>query len=207
MFFVCLFFVFVFCLNIHNYNLQTQWLGATVQRPQALLNREGAAGRGPSSGWGPQAIAYLCLNGKTASARTSSQTLQSFKRFDDSFQAKTHCVELANGTRCMGVAERRGDTEVGLIDSKGRHLSATLRQALYIPSFSQDILSVTAATASGATVIFKKGKNALIHKDGTKFHIHVHDRLYYVLTLNEDKGDDQCKGCHDMQTWHEILGH
>ena len=107
----------------------------------------------------------------------------------------------------MGVAERRGDTEVGLIDSKGRHLSATLRQALYIPSFSQDILSVTAATASGATVIFKKGKNALIHKDGTKFHIHVHDRLYYVLTLNEDKGDDQCKGCHDMQTWHEILGH
>ena len=58
--------------------------------------------------------------------------LAKFKRFDDSFQAKTHCVELANGTRCMGVA---GDAEVCLIDSKGRHLSATLRQALYIPSF------------------------------------------------------------------------
>ena len=59
-------------------------------------------------------------------------------------------------------------------------------------------------------MVFKKGKDVLIHRDGTKFHIHVHDRLYYLHTLNndDDEGDDdQCKGCHDMQTWHEILGH
>ena len=136
--------------------------------------------------------------------------LAKFKRFDDGFQAKSHCVELADGTRCKGVAERRGDAEVCLIDSKGRHLNTTLRQALYIPSYPQDILSVKAATANGATVVFKKGKDVLIHRDGTKFHIHVHDRLYYLHTLNndDDEGDDdQCKGCHDMQTWHEILGH
>lgn len=29
-----------------------------------------------------------------------------FKRFDEEFQAETHCVELADGTRCKGVAER-----------------------------------------------------------------------------------------------------
>ena len=141
---------------------------------------------------------------------TAGQPSRGFKRFDDGFQAKSHCVELADGTRCKGVAERRGDAEVCLIDSKGRHLNTTLRQALYIPSYPQDILSVKAATANGATVVFKKGKDVLIHRDGTKFHIHVHDRLYYLHTLNndDDEGDDdQCKGCHDMQTWHDILGH
>ena len=106
--------------------------------------------------------------------------LAKFKRFDDGFQAKSHCVELADGTRCKGVAGRRGDAEVCLIDSKGRHLNTTLRQALYIPSYPQDILSVKAATANGATVVFKKGKDVLIHRDGTKFHIHVHDRLLFA---------------------------
>ncbi|KAJ8366876.1 hypothetical protein AAFF_G00338580 [Aldrovandia affinis] len=52
-----------------------------------------------------------------------------FKSFDDRFQAETHCVELADGTRCKGVAERRGDAEVCLIDSRGRRLGTTLRQA------------------------------------------------------------------------------
>ncbi|KAJ8414258.1 hypothetical protein AAFF_G00051280 [Aldrovandia affinis] len=42
-----------------------------------------------------------------------------FKSFDDRFQAETHCVELADGTRCKGVAERRGDAEVCLVDSRG----------------------------------------------------------------------------------------
>lgn len=68
--------------------------------------------------------------------------LAKFKSFDDRFQAETHCVELADGTRCKGV------TEVWLVDSRGRHLNATLKQALYIPSYPQDMFSVRAATSS-----------------------------------------------------------
>lgn len=59
-------------------------------------------------------------------------------------------------------------------------------------------------------MIFKEGKDVLIHRDGTKFHIHVQtDRLYYLHTVNNnyDECDDKCKGCYDMQTWHKILGH
>ena len=129
-----------------------------------------------------------------------------FKKFDDKFQAETHCVELADGTRCKGIAEHRGDAEVCLIDSRGQRHNKTLRQALYIPSYPQDIFSVKAATARGATVIFKQGKDVLQDNDGTKFHIHEYDRLYYLQTV-DDTCDDQCKGCFDMQTWHEILGH
>lgn len=134
--------------------------------------------------------------------------LAKFKSFDDRFQVETHCVELADGTRCKGVAERREEAEVGLVDSRGRHLSATLKQALYIPSYPQDIFSVRAATSSGATVIFKEGEDVLLYKDGTRFLIHEHNRLFYLPTVpvNNDF-DDQCMSCHDIQTWHEILGH
>ncbi|KAJ8400356.1 hypothetical protein AAFF_G00397390 [Aldrovandia affinis] len=89
-----------------------------------------------------------------------------FKKFDDRFQAETHCVELADGTRSNGIAEHRGDAKVSLIDSRGRRHNTTLRRALYIPSYPQDIFSVKAATASGATVIFKEGKDVI--QDGTR---------------------------------------
>lgn len=58
-------------------------------------------------------------------------------------------------------------------------------------------------------MIFKKGKDVLIHKDGTKFHIHVHNKLHYLHTVKDDVqcDDDQVKGCFDLQTWHDILGH
>lgn len=117
--------------------------------------------------------------------------LAKFKRFDNEFQAETHCFELADGTRCKGVAERHGDAEVCLMDSRGWHLKTLLKQALYIPSYPLDIFSVKAATSSRATVIFKKGKDVLIHKDGTKFHIHVHNKLHYLHTVKDDvKCDD-----------------
>lgn len=124
-----------------------------------------------------------------------------FQRMDSSFQAGTHCVELADGTRCSGVAKQRGDAEVCLVDSRGRRLKTMLRNALYIPTYPQDIFSVKAATSNGATV-----KNVLLHKDGTKFPIHVHNKLYYLHTI-DNECIDQCKKCYDLQTWHEILGH
>ena len=117
-----------------------------------------------------------------------------FKKFDSSFQAGTHCVELADGSRCKGVAKRRGDAEVWLIDSGGRSFRTTLRGALYIPTYPQDIFSVKAATSSGATVTFSEKKNVLLHRDGTKL-------------CKMCKTNDQCRKSLDLQSWHEILGH
>ncbi|XP_034144603.1 uncharacterized protein LOC117593456 [Esox lucius] len=88
-----------------------------------------------------------------------------FKKFDSSFRADTHCVELADGTRCNGVAKHRGDAAVWLADSRGLHSKTTLRNALYIPTYPQDIFSVKAATSNGATVTFREGMNVLLHKD------------------------------------------
>ena len=129
-----------------------------------------------------------------------------FKNFDNTFQAEKHVIELADGTRASGVALKRGDAEVYLVDSAGHPIKTTLNKALYIPSYPQDIFSVKAATANGASVNFHQGCDELIHKNGTKFDIKEYNRLYYLNVVNDQNGDS-CNACHDIQTWHEILGH
>ena len=105
-----------------------------------------------------------------------------FKNFDSAFRPETHSVELADGTKCTGVAQRRGEAEVSLVDHNGQRRTATLREALFIPSYPQEIFSVKAATSSGATVLFKEGEDVLVAKDGNRFDIHVYGRLYYLHT-------------------------
>lgn len=56
--------------------------------------------------------------------------IEKFLSFDSSFQVNTHCVDLADGTRCNGVAKHRGDAEVYLVDGTGRSVKAMLRNAL-----------------------------------------------------------------------------
>ncbi|KAJ8346770.1 hypothetical protein SKAU_G00281710 [Synaphobranchus kaupii] len=137
-----------------------------------------------------------------------------FARFDESFNPQKHYMELADGTRRNNVALKRGDAEVLLQDVEGKPALVTLRRALFIPSYPQDFISVKAATADGASVIFKEGQNRLITKEGTVFSIEEHERLYYMRTvkqyddsvndmLSRDKVNLTC----DVKTWHEILGH
>ncbi len=66
------------------------------------------------------------------------------------------------------------------MDSTGRYVTASLKNALYIPSYPQDIFSVQAATEKGASVVFHPMSAELISKDGTKFDIEKHGKLYYL---------------------------
>lgn len=129
-----------------------------------------------------------------------------FQHFDEHFEPRKHVLELADGVRASGIALKRGAAKVWLRDNTGREVETELAGALYVPSFPQDIFSVKAATSKGATVIFKEGQNKLIHKNGTTFDINVYDRLFYLNTINEGNVDE-CHGCYDVKTWHEILGH
>ena len=129
-----------------------------------------------------------------------------FKAVDKSFRPEDHMVKLADGSKVSGMAKMRRDAEVYLLDREGRQVKTRLRQALYIPTFPQNIFSVKAATANGAEVCFKDGDDWLVHKNGTKFKMDVYGRLYYLSTV-EDENVDKVYGCHDMQTWHRILGH
>lgn len=136
--------------------------------------------------------------------------IEKFTKFDHTFQPEKHFIELADGTRANGVALKRGDAEVSLMSREGERVKATLRNALFIPTYPQDIFSVKAATTSGASIKFEQGHDELIHESGTKFDIKEHNRLYYLDTVSESESNeasDFCNGCYDIQTWHEILGH
>ena len=61
------------------------------------------------------------------------------KNFDDSFQPDNHFIELADGTKTNGVALKRGDAEICLVNANGNKESVTLKGALFIPSYPQDI--------------------------------------------------------------------
>lgn len=131
--------------------------------------------------------------------------INKFENFDDSFQPGTHSVELADGSKCSGMAQRRGTAVMHPLDNAGQQHKAQLRNALYIPSYPHDIFSVARATNGGATITFKKGESRMVTKNGCRFDIHENGNLYYLPTVETNV--DQCKVCHDVQTWHKILGH
>ena len=135
-------------------------------------------------------------------------TTNIFKRVDGTFKPTEHCMELADGTKTMNVAVKRGDAGVTLKDVNGRYAKTVLKDTLFIPSYPQDIFSLKAATSNGAELKFQLGYNELIHKDGTMFAIKEHGQLYYLNTVRQyDNTSDKGSVSHDVHTWHEILGH
>ncbi|XP_037109280.1 uncharacterized protein LOC119123966 [Syngnathus acus] len=98
--------------------------------------------------------------------------IQTFTSFDESFKPESHSVELADGTKCSGIAQRRGTAVIYLRDDAGRQQTAQLREALYMPSYPHNIFSVARATNGGATITFKKGDSHIVTKDGSRFDIH-----------------------------------
>lgn len=46
--------------------------------------------------------------------------IKTFQSFDGTFRTETHSVELADGTRCSGMAQGKGTAMIHLLDSDGR---------------------------------------------------------------------------------------
>ena len=122
-----------------------------------------------------------------------------FIRFENDFNSSVHFIELADGSRHNDIALKRGDANVVLHDNLGNEHNVTLSDALYVPSFSQNIFSVQAASKNGASISFHPDKAVLSAGDGTKFDIYKKGRLYYLYSVKSK----QC----DLKMWHEILGH
>eukprot|EP00794_Sanderia_malayensis_P019552 gene19552-21484_t len=101
----------------------------------------------------------------------------------------------------------RGDADVIIHDIDENPKKATLTDALYIPSYPQDIFSVQAATERGTSIIFQPDHAELKYKDGTEFSIEKDGRLYYLKAYDEKSESDTVNYTQDIKERHEILGH
>ena len=62
-----------------------------------------------------------------------------FNKFNDNSTPDKHYIELADGTRSNNVALKRGDVEINIMDTTGKLVNASLKDALYIPIYPQNI--------------------------------------------------------------------
>ena len=128
-----------------------------------------------------------------------------FISFDENFDPKSHYIELADNSRVAGTVKARGDAKVSLCDVNGIVHEVTLKNALLVPSFKQEIFSVDSATKSNASVKFHKNHGELVSPDGTMFHINKAGKAYF---LHEAKAvRSSTISSKSLQQWHRILGH
>ena len=92
-----------------------------------------------------------------------------------------------------------------LQDTDGNMHGIYLQNALYAPSYKQNIFSVQAATEKGVIINFSSDKASYTARKGTKFDINKKDYLYY---LNKCKAESVKLVNHDLWwIWHQIFGH
>ena len=129
-------------------------------------------------------------------------------REDTSFNPSNHTIELADNSRQTGVATSRGDAKIFLKDNNGKSHDVILKNALVIPSYKQNIISVHNMTNNGTSVTFSQNENFITTKKGIIFPINKSGRLYFVNSI-ENKSDPPKipKIKKSLEEWHYTLGH
>jgi len=127
---------------------------------------------------------------------------EKFSNFDRNFDPSKHFIELADGSRTNNVVLGKGQATVLLYDVNGSPHKVKLENALYIPSFSQDIFSVQSAVEKGACVNFSANMSKLETADGTSFEFEKQGKLYYLNKLASDKCSRR-----SLAEWHRVMGH
>ena len=122
-------------------------------------------------------------------------------KFDDKFKPEYHYIELADGSGACGIVSAKGRAKVLLHDLEGVAHEVFLEDALYTPSYKQNIFSVQAAVNKGGDVNLTPNSSELNAPDDTKFFIKKYGKLYYLNHTNPNSG------AHSADVWHKILGH
>ena len=136
--------------------------------------------------------------GATAHIVTSKESFLSMK----DLSTENHTIELADGSRSNNVVIGKGNASISVHDKNGVKHDIVLENALYIPSYKQNIFSVQAAVKKGANVNFSPNSAELIAPDGTSFDIKQSGRLYYLNSLSSSE-----KVSRDSKDWHKVMGH
>ena len=124
-----------------------------------------------------------------------------FVSFDTNFDSSSHFMELADGSKA-NVVLGKGNANVKLFDVRGNVHNVMLHNALYIPSYNQNIFSVSAEVDRGASVILGQQVSTYTTEEGKVFEIRKKGRLYYLNSISSSVNNAS-----SIQAWHRILGH
>ena len=152
-----------------------------------------------------------------------------FISYDNTFKPEKHYIELADGSKSVNTAEKKGTASLTFVDENGIERKSILSDTLYIPSYPMSIFSVPAALEAEASVTFQAENSELVTKAGVKFPIRKKGKLYYMdkcyhanaqFQPKDDKEPCSSKDkdpiendsisavrVFDLKTWHMILGH
>ena len=130
-----------------------------------------------------------------------------FIQKDSSYDPSNHVIELADNSRQKGIVKFRGTAQITLVDSTGKSHLISLKNALCIPSYRQNIISVNRITENGLKVVFTNAQNYIITPSGTTFPITKQGRLYYINSAVDIVPDNCLKISKTLTEWHTLLGH
>ena len=127
---------------------------------------------------------------------------EKFSSFEKNFDPSKHFIELADGNRSNNIVLGKGKATTVLYDVNGISHNVILENALYIPSFSQDIFSVQSAVEKGASLNLSANVSELRTPDGTRFNCEKKGKLYYLNKMAQEKCVSR-----SLNEWHQVLGH
>ena len=134
-----------------------------------------------------------------------------FESFKSSHNPQCHYIQLADGHKIQGAVQGVGSAHEIVEDKNGVARKVELKDALFIPNFNQDILSVYKTVKSGHTITFSPQGSSLITRNGTIFDIVIKDKLFYIKrapkTSEKHMVNKLTDGKHSLEEWHSILGH
>ena len=142
---------------------------------------------------------FLVDCGATAHIVTEKEK---FIEFDQNFDFQNHTIELADSTQKRGLVQGKGKAKIYLTDISGKKCPIILEEALFIPSYKQDILSVSKLTKNGIKVYFGPDLAFIETQNGTKFKIEQKGKLYYVNNIRSVGPKERT-----LQEWHNVMGH
>ena len=90
-----------------------------------------------------------------------------FAFLDNSYDPLQHNLTLANGSTEYGKIKGKGTAYITIRDEVGNPHRITLSDALYVPSFEQNILSVMSLVRKGMELLMKKNEVKLRDKYNT----------------------------------------
>ena len=128
---------------------------------------------------------------------------ENFQSFEKEFDAENHFIELVDGSKAS-VVLGKGNAKYKAYDVNGNLHDLVLNNALYIPSYTQNIFAVPAAVEKGASVKLDKDAKILKTPNGITFEIEQKGRLYYLNSIFSSKNNASSLL---LAQWHRIMGH